>query len=51
MRDRPTINPQALRITGTPGFVAGDEVRTGATDFKGLQALISKGREAQQSVK
>jgi protein-disulfide isomerase len=42
---------QALRITGTPGFVAGDEVRTGATDFNGLQALISKGREAQQSIK
>ncbi len=42
---------QALHITGTPGFVAGDEVWTGATDFNGLQALISKGREAQQSAK
>ncbi len=42
---------QALHITGTPGFVAGDEVWTGATDFDGLQALISKGREAQQSAK
>ncbi len=42
---------QALHITGTPGFVAGDEVWTGATDFNGLQALISKGREAPQSAK
>src|SRR6266702_8771110 len=37
---------QALRINGKPGFVAGDEVRTGAVDFSSLQALISKGREA-----
>lgn len=51
MLDKNNKLAQALRITGTPGFVAGDEVRTGATDFKGLQALISKGREAQQSIK
>jgi protein-disulfide isomerase len=51
MLDKNNKLAQALRITGTPGFVAGDEVRTGATDFNGLQALISKGREAQQSIK
>ncbi len=51
MLDKNNKLAQALHITGTPGFVAGDEVRTGATDFNGLQALISKGREVQQSVK
>jgi len=37
---------QALRITGTPGFVAGDQVTTGATDLKTFQALIAKARSA-----
>lgn len=51
MLDKNNKLGQALHITGTPGFVIGDEVRTGATDLNGLQALISKGREPQQSVK
>jgi protein-disulfide isomerase len=38
---------QALRITGTPGFVIGDKIVTGARDLKGLQALISEARSGQ----
>lgn len=38
---------QALRITGTPGFVVGDKVVTGARDLKGLQALIGEARNRQ----
>ncbi len=38
---------QALNITGTPGFVVGDQVTTGATNFAGLQALIAKGRSGR----
>jgi len=37
---------QTLHITGTPGFVAGDQVTTGATDLKTFQALIAKARSA-----
>jgi protein-disulfide isomerase len=42
---------KALRITGTPGFVVGDQIATGATDFDGLQALIAKGRSGQTGAK
>lgn len=43
---------QLLNITGTPGFVIGDLITTGATtDFDALQALISKGRSARQEAK
>ena len=42
---------EALRITGTPGFVVGDQISTGATDFDGLQALIAKGRSDQTNTK
>jgi protein-disulfide isomerase len=42
---------EALRITGTPGFVVGDQISTGATDFDGLQALIAKGRSGQTGAK
>jgi protein-disulfide isomerase len=42
---------QALRITGTPGFVVGDQITAGATDFDGLQALIAKGRSGQSGAK
>ncbi|RTM14181.1 MAG: hypothetical protein EKK33_07285 [Bradyrhizobiaceae bacterium] len=42
---------EVLRINGTPGFVVGDEVRTGAVDLSSLQALISKGRDVRQSGK
>ena len=33
---------QALGINGTPGFVLGDRVFTGATDLKSLQAAIAE---------
>ena len=42
---------RALRITGTPGFVVGDQISTGATDFDGLQSLIAKGRSGQTDAK
>jgi len=42
---------EALRITGTPGFVVGDQISAGATDFDGLQALIAKGRSGQTNTK
>ena len=42
---------RTLRITGTPGFVVGDQITTGATDFDGLQALIAKGRSGQSGAK
>jgi protein-disulfide isomerase len=42
---------QALRISGTPGFVVGDQLTTGATDLSTLQALIGKARDAQQDAK
>ncbi len=35
---------QALRIDGTPGFVAGKRILRGATDLKGLQLLIGEAR-------
>ena len=42
---------QALNITGTPGFVVGDQVKTGATDLEGLKALIAKGRSSETNAK
>jgi protein-disulfide isomerase len=42
---------KTLRITGTPGFVVGDQITTGAMDFDGLQALIAKGRSDQTVAK
>ena len=38
---------RALRINGTPGFVVGDTILVGATDLKGLQALINRTRNGQ----
>lgn len=35
---------RALRIDGTPGFVAGRQILRGATDLKALQALIQEAR-------
>ena len=35
---------RALRINGTPSFVAGDKIIRGAVDLKTLQALIQQGR-------
>jgi protein-disulfide isomerase len=42
---------QTLRISGTPGFIVGDQIATGATNFEGLQALIAKGRSSHQEAK
>jgi protein-disulfide isomerase len=42
---------QALRITGTPGFVVGDQLTTGATDLSTLQALIGNARGGRQDAK
>ncbi len=42
---------QALRITGTPGFVAGDQILVGATDLKTLQAVLQVVRGGQQATK
>jgi len=39
---------QTLHITGTPGFVAGDQITTGATDLKTFQMLIAKARGGHQ---
>jgi|SRR6266567_2174458 len=38
---------RALRINGTPGFAIGDKAFAGATDLKGLQALISEARDGR----
>ena len=35
---------QALRIDGTPGFVAGHQILRGAVDLKALQGLIQEAR-------
>lgn len=42
---------QVLQITGTPGFVVGDQVTTGAMDMTALQSLISTARKANQAKK
>ena len=39
---------QALRINGTPGFIMGDQILRGATDFETLQAMIRTAREHRQ---
>jgi protein-disulfide isomerase len=38
---------QALRIDGTPGFVAGRQIVRGAVDLKALQAFIQEARGSQ----
>jgi protein-disulfide isomerase len=49
--DRNLKLAQALRITGTPGFVAGDQILVGATDLKTLQAVLQAVRGGQQATK
>ncbi len=49
--DRNIQLAQALRITGTPGFVAGDQILVGATDLKTLQAVLQTIRGKQQATK
>jgi protein-disulfide isomerase len=38
---------QALQINGTPGFVIGERVFTGATDLKSMQTFVQQAREAR----
>lgn len=42
--DRNTELAQALRITGTPGFVAGDQIYPGATDLATLKIFVNQAR-------
>ncbi|HET8921252.1 MAG TPA: DsbA family protein [Xanthobacteraceae bacterium] len=42
---------QALHINGTPGFVAGEQVTTGAIDLDALQAFIGQARNGNQATK
>lgn len=42
---------EVLRITGTPGFVIGDQIVTGATDLKNFEALIAKAGSDHQGTK
>jgi protein-disulfide isomerase len=43
--DRNLALAQALRINGTPSFVAGDQIVRGAIDLNALQGLIREARE------
>jgi len=42
---------QVLHITGTPGFVVGDRVTTGAMDMTAFRSLIDDARKANQATK
>lgn len=42
--DRNTDLAQALKITGTPGFVVGDQIFPGATDLETMKKLIRQAR-------
>ncbi|RWA75430.1 MAG: DsbA family protein [Mesorhizobium sp.] len=45
MIDRNAELAQALGITGTPGFIAGDQIYPGATDLATLKKLIEQARD------
>ncbi|MFK0690804.1 DsbA family protein [Mesorhizobium sp. IMUNJ 23033] len=45
--DRNVELAQALRITGTPGFVAGDQIFPGATDLATLKKLIEQAKSGK----
>lgn len=45
--DRNLALARALRITGTPSFIVGDQLKPGATDLDTLQALIGRARKHQ----
>jgi protein-disulfide isomerase len=49
--DRNLKLAQALRISGTPGFVIGDQILVGASDLKTLQAVLQTVRGRQQATK
>ncbi|MBN9065021.1 MAG: DsbA family protein, partial [Rhizobiales bacterium] len=42
--DRNAELAQALKITGTPGFVVGDQIFPGATDLTTMKKLIEMAR-------
>jgi 2-hydroxychromene-2-carboxylate isomerase len=42
--DRNLVLAQALRITGTPGFVVGRQIRRDAVELKTLQGVIQEAR-------
>jgi protein-disulfide isomerase len=46
--DRNLALAEALRITGTPGFVVGRRILRGATDLETLQSLVRDARAAPQ---
>jgi protein-disulfide isomerase len=41
---RTTEIAKALKLSGTPAFIAGNELIPGATDIETLQALIDEAR-------
>lgn len=49
--DKNTKLGDLLHITGTPGFVVGDQVTTGATELKNFQALIARARASNEASK
>ncbi|CAN7725605.1 DsbA family protein [Mesorhizobium sp. LjNodule214] len=46
--DRNAELAQALKITGTPGFVVGDQIFPGATDLATMKKLIEQARALQK---
>ncbi|QND68453.1 DsbA family protein [Mesorhizobium loti] len=46
--DRNMDLAQALKITGTPGFVVGDQIFPGATDLETIKKLIEQARTLQK---
>ncbi|WP_256753976.1 DsbA family protein [Mesorhizobium sp. Mes31] len=46
--DRNMELAQALKITGTPGFIVGDQIFPGATDLETMKKLIERARGLQK---
>lgn len=46
--DRNMELAQALKITGTPGFIVGDQIFPGATDLETMKKLIERARGPQK---
>jgi protein-disulfide isomerase len=43
--DRNMALATALRISGTPGFIVGDQILRGATELTVLQGMIAQARK------